>query len=467
MMATLAAIPAMSVETDIVDGNKSWRYNYLDLEFLQYLSLTPGSTYSFGEIETIEGTEYRPLLCDGKRSGMLMRQEGLKVYVRYEEGKEQYIFGYPAGEDISNRDLLVYDLGAAVDDTFHALTVGEGYSEEWVEMRVTEVGTVETPSGERDCIRVVRNDCEDGRSDTIVDGIGSVSGVFFTADLGPRLAGDGFDKDILFDVIGKDGKVLYKGKKPFTIGRDMVAEDRVWEYYYSEGSQNPDPERELYRWKFSGTEEKDGKTWNRLVSAGSVKWSSSDPETAVTDNNETVVALLRQEDNRVWILDDAGERLMYDFNLQPRDEADFSPAHLDVVYEYRLDDIAYKYSDLGVSGFYNFSPCGETSNLAHFTYSSNWGNVGRGDMLNLEFEEEKEGAPVRCLRNVYDLDGKVLYKGADIEVPPFAGIAGMEAVDEDAPIYDMMGRRVSSMSRGGIYIRDGKKFVNLGQSQSD
>ena len=29
----------------------------------------------------------------------------------------------------------------------------------------------------------------------------------------------------------------------------------------------------------------------------------------------------------------------------------------------------------------------------------------------------------------------------------------------DAPVYDMMGRRVTSMVRGGIYVRDGKKFV--------
>ena len=196
---------------------------------------------------------------------------------------------------------------------------------------------------------------------------------------------------------------------------------------------------------------------------GSVKWKGSDPASAVTDDTGTEVALLRQEDNRVWILEDTGERVLYDFNLQPRDETNFAPAYLDVVYEYRLDDIDYKYSAIGASGFYNFTPCGEASGLAPVTYSSNWGNVGRGDMLHIEFEEEADGAPVRCLRNVYDLEGKVLYKGADIEVPPFGGIDGMEAGDEadrsDAHILDMLGRRVTSMARGGIYIRDGKKFI--------
>ncbi len=39
----------------------------------------------------------------------------------------------------------------------------------------------------------------------------------------------------------------------------------------------------------------------------------------------------------------------------------------------------------------------------------------------------------------------------------------VDTVRSDAPIYDMMGRRVSSMVRGGIYICDGNKFVDLGQ----
>ena len=61
----------------------------------------------------------------------------------------------------------------------------------------------------------------------MVDGIGSISGCFYATDLGPELAGSGFDKEILYDVTEKEGEVIYKGK-PFTTGPDMVAEDRVW-----------------------------------------------------------------------------------------------------------------------------------------------------------------------------------------------------------------------------------------------
>ena len=297
----------MAPYTDIVDGSKNWSYNHLEVHFT-LKSLTPGSTYSFGETETVDETEYLPLMCDGERTGMLMRQDGLKAYVRFEKGKAPSVLGYPAGEDCDDRDLLVYDIGADVGDTYHALTVGEGNFYEWVELRVTETGTLTTLSGERNCIKVVRNDVEDRRCDTVVDGIGSLSGVFFTADLGPELT-SGYDKEILYDVTGKEGDVLYKGNA-FTIGREMVAEGRVWEFYCSEGSQNPCPQQELYRWQFSGTAEKDGRTWNRLMRVGSVKWRGSDPESGVVDDTATEVALMRQEDNRVWVLDNAGERLM-------------------------------------------------------------------------------------------------------------------------------------------------------------
>ncbi len=90
----------------------------------------------------------------------------------------------------------------------------------------------------------------------------------------------------------------------------MVAEGRVWEFYCSEGSQNPCPQQELYRWQFSGTAEKDGRTWNRLMRVGSVKWRGSDPESGSSTTPRREVALMRQEDNRVWVLDNAGERLM-------------------------------------------------------------------------------------------------------------------------------------------------------------
>lgn len=63
---------------------------------------------------------------------------------------------------------------------------------------------------------------------------------------------------------------------------------------------------------------------------------------------------------------------------------------------------------------------------------------------------------------VKDKDGKIIYKNNS-----FGGIdslnSGNESSRSDAPIYDILGRRVTSMTRGGVYIRDGKKFVNLGQ----
>ncbi len=59
-------------------------------------------------------------------------------------------------------------------------------------------------------------------------------------------------------------------------------------------------------------------------------------------------------------------------------------------------------------------------------------------------------------------EGKTIFTMADFE-EPLSSMDELPAGDEGcrikAPTYDMMGRRVASTARGGIYIRDGKKFV--------
>ncbi len=80
-------LSAIASDTGIVDCGKSWNYNHLEI-YLTLKSLTPGSTYSFGEPKAVDETEYLPLMCDGERTGMLMRQDGLKVYVRFEKGND-------------------------------------------------------------------------------------------------------------------------------------------------------------------------------------------------------------------------------------------------------------------------------------------------------------------------------------------------------------------------------------------
>ena len=62
-------------------------------------------------------------------------------------------------------------------------------------------------------------------------------------------------------------------------------------------------------------------------------------------------------------------------------------------------------------------------------------------------------------------DGKTVFTMSDFgdTVSIKAIPSEVNTVRSDAPIYDILGRRVTSMTRGGIYIRDGKKFVNLSQ----
>lgn len=83
-------------------------------------------------------------------------------------------------------------------------------------------------------------------------------------------------------------------------------------------------------------------------------------------------------------------------------------------------------------------------------------------MTRFYLTEADDGIYLMGFRECID-EGKTVFTMSDfgdtvsIEALP----SEVETVRDDAPIYDMMGRRVTSTSRGGIYIRDGKKFVNL------
>ena len=408
----------MAPYTDIVDNGKSWTYNHLDIVASStYQSLTPGPTYTFGEAETVDQTEYLPLMCDGKRTGMLMRQEGLRVYVRFEKDKAPYIPGYPAGEDYKDRDLLVYDLGASVGDTYHALTVGEGGAFEWVELRVTEAGTLATASGERDFIKSSPQRCGGPAFRHGCRRSGSLSGVFFTTDLGPEVTGSGYDKKILYDVTGKEGKSSAKGSRlppaPTWWPRDAcgntTAERAALSFIRSRNSTAGSSPAPL---------EKEGKTWNRLMRVGSVKWKvqTRHRQSPTTPGRKSLFCVRKTTGygsskirENAYCTTSTSSRVM---RLTSRRHTWTSCMNTGLTTSTTsIPRSAHRDST-------NFTPCGEASGLAPVTYSSNWGNVGRGDMLHIEFEEEADGAPVRCLRNVYhDPRGKSSTRGPTSRFP--------------------------------------------------
>jgi hypothetical protein len=98
-------------------------------------------------------------------------------------------------------------------------------------------------------------------------------------------------------------------------------------------------------------------------------------------------------------------------------------------------------------------------------YIEGIGNIGYGNMTNIicdYADSDNEAATVECFNNLYDKDGNVLYNGSNFSVPDTNSVDVIYENDsscETAPIYDLMGRRITSPTKGQIYIQNGKKLV--------
>lgn len=104
----------------------------------------------------------------------------------------------------------------------------------------------------------------------------------------------------------------------------IIREDRVWEYVYNIG----EVWNQMFRLKFEGKEEHEGRTYHRLVHTGDlVGWKSDydyDKDEYVTwgredsPNDNDMVYLMREEEGRVYLLNsNMGESLDWAFDPQP------------------------------------------------------------------------------------------------------------------------------------------------------
>lgn len=92
------------------------------------------------------------------------------------------------------------------------------------------------------------------------------------------------------------------------------------------------------------------------------------------------------------------------------------------------------------------------------------GNVGNGSMV--AFGGIQWPKPTcYCgdggyFNNLYDLDGNIIYKGADIRIDTGGTAVTSSQADKKSDIYyDIMGHRIDRVLPGSVYISDGKKFV--------
>lgn len=98
----------------------------------------------------------------------------------------------------------------------------------------------------------------------------------------------------------------------FSHASSLISEDKIWEYYrnYYENTHH----RSFMRYKFEGTEERYGKIYHRWVLKDeileSLVWNHwDDPKSYEQEiiHHDVTVALLREEDNRVFLLLDPNE----------------------------------------------------------------------------------------------------------------------------------------------------------------
>jgi len=284
----------------------------------------------------------------------------------------------------------------------------------------------------------------------------------------------------------------------------MLREDRVWEYFSYEYKENY-TECALERYGFDWHEEVNGKIYKRCILLDRTSWRTPDRVMGDYYNTTDVrtekigecVALFREEDSRIWILFDTDaeslhyspapydkittlhpspfeEKLLFDFGAKFGEVIDcfmnsyaedwmLTQAEVAAVEEVPVESKVRRKLTLSNVAGTNWS-----NNLSIFIHSE-WlegvGNIGKGGMLLFGGVQWPE-PDCYCghggyFNNLYDLDGNVIYKGADIRI----GSNGVNAVASDSEtgksdaIYDLMGHSVKRVLPGSVYIRYGKKFV--------
>lgn len=286
----------------------------------------------------------------------------------------------------------------------------------------------------------------------------------------------------------------------------LIREDRVWEYYSYDDFWRTIT-HSLSQYQFDGTQEINGKTYHQLKLKDMVSWQETS-QTSETQTVDSVAALLREEEGVVYMLvqtpivmiydaenqcfvqqktEENQEVVIYDFTrIQPDDSfyASGNRLHANqtselnyvcpMITEYSVVEVnegsagkIITLQNCGVVGMcvnYNFDPVEQFGNdYANVDVMEGIGNIGAGSFLVPETKcviEFCNGClGYNCFNNLYDLEGNVIYKGANVQKPS----SGIESVGADAKtagkLYDLTGREIRNPQRGAIYIRDGEKRI--------
>ena len=291
-----------------VDKNKVWRYSIVNYFGGAAKSEEEGPSMKFQKDDIRIGDYDYSVLVQINKDGevtdtiALLRQDGNRLYIFNDKRFNQTLIADNKKDnpDFLDKEILVYDFDAQIGDIYTGIACGDVQPNEVIRIFVDSVETIEI-NGLLLKKQHLRNAENPDFSDYVfaVNGFGVLGPKSFILPyLGCKFGGSYLSPHSelkLKEVTDAEGKVIFT-EKDFSLREysPMLVDGRVLEFveevndYYQDVIPN--------RYKLNGTVERFGKTYHKLIS----------------EKSNHTVALLREENGKVWRLAGADGKVYLD-----------------------------------------------------------------------------------------------------------------------------------------------------------
>ena len=270
--------------------------------------------------------------------------------------------------------------------------------------------------------------------------------------------------------------------------KPMIRYDRVWECLNLEGVG---VYKRLYIkcMRFDGVEEINGKTYHRIVTFR--KSTKLGEAYDIQDDVFEHEGFLREDNGVVYtLIDECGGRyipsmeasaqntdltevILYDFNRKVGEEYEGWTSSFDVdkclfrvISESTIDIDGETCRSIEIASIDPY----EGNLMPSHTFIEGIGASEYGCLNYHEYSAMRTGMWCRnSINRVFDMDGNVIFKCLDgcqyedLQYGPFSATDGVVSItsqtDTDAPLYDILGRRIANPAPGQLYIQGGKKHI--------
>ncbi|MDE5849599.1 MAG: hypothetical protein K2H38_05615 [Muribaculaceae bacterium] len=278
--------------------------------------------------------------------------------------------------------------------------------------------------------------------------------------------------------------------------KSMIRYDRVWEHIYVYWGDT-----RAYHVRFAGTEEINGKTYHRLEAFREIRYTydyDTQPQVLSVNNDYYKhEGYLREEDGKVYslVVTDDSNKEYSELGLYTPDFPELDSYRIEekVLYDFTCKEgETYRGVHTGAWGFemdYKVTAIehveidGEEHSLQRIAVYDDWleewvdisdpivegiGIDGYGCLTTISFYSVPT---CPCMDHIFNrvlsTDGRVVYRAendcTEIPINDLFGVDGISEITESpesaAPLYDILGRRITAPAPGQLYIQDGKKHI--------